>query len=419
VRAPLLYVCFLFCTVWVFSIVGSSRESFAIAIQPEVDDRAQYTAQLKEVLPCSLPVHSISFDTDVHMERNEFFYLVDIRAGQPVSYELISQAVCYLTKKQKFESIVIKGEVSDNGVHLHFQLTAFWTFRKLKFRGIFVGKEFYRQYYIMEYGDRFDMKKHNDSVEKIAESFKKDGYFNANIDADFIYDDKTKSVTVCLDLYKGSRFAIGSVTTQIESTLDEAETQVLQQDCYRLFMQPILRNWYNRDTINAQTTALKNYLIKKGYVHLEIELTEHIDYKTRHIDLHFIICIQYKKKFCFIGNHFFSSTQLLDCIVAFGKSLSLLPASIISEELMKTYHAKGFWHVSIEAEEMSDAYHFTITEGDRVHVDRIELRNIHHFNKHQLVKKFFTPVLKKKYYDAELIDQAVELTLAHFVTSGF
>lgn len=418
-RAPLLYIGFLFCTGFVFSLIGSNKESFAITIQPDVDDRAQYTAQLREVLPHAILVQSISFDADVHMEQSEFFYLVDIRAGQLVSYEHISQAVCYLIKKQKFESIVITGEVDGSGVRLHVQLTAFWTFRKLKFRGIFVGKEFYRQYYIMEYGDRFDIKKHNDSVEKIAESFKKDGYCNVKIDADFIYDDKTKAVTVCLDLYKGSRFALGSVTTQIESTLDEKETQTLRQDCYRLFMQPMLRNWYNRDTINAQTTALKNYLIKKGYVHLEIELTEHIDYKTRHVDLHFIICIQYKKKFCFTGNHFFSSTQLLDCIVAFGRSLSLLPASIISEELMKAYHAKGFWHVSIEAEEVSDAYHFAIAEGDRVHVDRIELRNIHYFNKHQLVKKFFTPVLKKKYYDAELIDQAIERTLAYFVTDGF
>ena len=40
-------------------------------------------------------------------------------------------------------------------IRIHFDLHSFWTFKKLKFKGIFVGKEYYRQYYVMDHGDRF------------------------------------------------------------------------------------------------------------------------------------------------------------------------------------------------------------------------------------------------------------------------
>lgn len=412
------YVFFLaFCAL---SLDGSATESLALTITPDVDDRAHYTAQLKELFPDSYTVKQITFDADICLQKDEFFYLVDIKPGDCVCYQQLAQAVYYLIKKQKFESITINVECTSDGVKIHVALTSFWTFRKLKFKGIFVGKEHYRQYYVMEYGDRFDMKKHTDSVQKIAESFKKDGYFSSQVDADFMYDDKTKSVTVCIDLRKGPRFAIGSVEVQFESSLlDAVEKHALKQDIHHFFVHPLIKDWYNRDLINIQTVALKQYLAKRGYLHIDIELDEVVHRKTRRVDLCFTVHLHYKKRFHFTGNQFFSQAQLLDFILAFGRSTSLLPASILSEELIKSYHGKGFWNIAINATEHDGAYYFAIDEGGRARIMEVELRNLCYFNKKQVIKKFFNPMLKKTYYDVQLVDQAIDRTLAYFLTFGF
>ncbi len=402
------------------SLYAGASESVALTIVPDVDDRVQYTAQLKELLPDAHTVKQITFDADIYLQQDEFFYLVAIKQGDCVCYEQLAKTVYYLIKKQKFESITINAECADDGIAIHFSLTSLWTFRKLKFKGIFVGKEHYRQYYIMEYGDRFDMKKHTDSVKKIAESFKKDGYFSSRVASDFIYDNKTKSVTVCIDLCKGPRFAIGNVEVRFESSLLNAACKdALQQDIHHSFVHPLIKNWYNRELINTQTVALKQYLAKKGYLHIEIELDETVHRKTRRVDVRFTIHLQYKKKFHFTGNQFFSHAQLLDFILAFGRSTSLLPASILSEELIKAYHEKGFWNVAINATEAEDAYFFTIDEGERARIVDIELRNLCYFNKRQIIRKFFTSILKKTYYDLHLVDQAIDRALSYFLTFGF
>lgn len=412
--------CLSFFFLFFFHIGASQHESAVLTITADQDDRELYAAKLKKLMPDPFVIKEITFHADIYLQQDEFFYLIGMKVGDQATHEELAQAVYYLMKKQKFESITLLLDHYPDGSKLHFEICSFWTLKKLKFKGIFVGKEHYRQCYIMEYGDRFDMQKHTDSIKKIAESFKSDGYFAAQVEADLIYDDTTKSVTVSLNLYKGARFAIGSVKTVIDSSLlSSAEKQQLHRAIQSSFVQSLLRNWYNRDLINAQTALLKDFLAKRDYLHIEIGLEEQVHYKTRRVDLQFTIYLHYKKRFDFVGNQFYSRGQLLNFILAFGRSTSLLPASILSEEIIKVYHDKGFWSVSVEAQECDGGCSFIINEGPRAHIMQVELRNLAYFNKHQLIKKFYMPVLRKKYYDAPLIEDSIDQTLAYFLTFGF
>jgi outer membrane protein assembly factor BamA len=398
----------------------AQNASLCISIHPENHSIASIEQQIKDCFPDFFTVNHIAYNADVCLQKAEFDYLVDIKNGDCVSSDLLFKSVVYLIKKQKFETIVVTAVPVGDTYNLFFDLTAFWTFRKLKFKGIFVGKEHYRQFYLMECGERFDKKKHADSIQKIKESFKKDGYFKASVRSHFSYDNKTKEVIVNLDLKKGPRFFIGSVDVKIQTTLlNDHEKAKLNRVIYKTFVHRLIKNYYIRDVINAETQELKHMLAKSGYLHVDIELDEKLSYSNRRVDLRFTIHLHYKKKFFFSGNRFFSHEQLLETILVFGRSTSLLPASILSEELIKAYHKKGFWSVTVEPQEIDDAYHFSIIEGKRACINEIELRNLDSFEEKNLIKKFFLPVVRKRFYDNAEIERSIDSLMAYLLKQGF
>lgn len=410
------FVYFFLCT----SLYAVQDKTIQIVIEPEKDSSELVMQKITTLLPEVFNVQRITYSSDVCLSQEEFDYLVDIKDGNSVDADGLHRALTYLIKKQKFESITITTNIADEGYVLHFNLIGFWTFRKLKFKGIFVGKEHYRQYYLMEYGERFDKQKHEDSKEKIKESLTKDGYFQSTVASHLKYDFKTKEVIVNLDLHKGPRFSIGAINVDVRSSiLNKQEKQDMERMIRKQFVQRLQKNYYSRQLINAETKELKHTLAKNGYLHVDIELDEKLCCAQRRVDVAFTVHVHYKKKFYFSGNRFLSREQLLDTILVFGRSTSLLPASILSEELVKAYHQKGFWSVNIDAKETEGAYHFTVHEGKRACISDIELRNIHHFDTRYLIKKFFMPVLRKRFYDTIDIEHAIDAAMAFFLKQGF
>lgn len=394
----------------------------SVCIHPETDDAAAYTATLAQTFPENLCVSEVSYQSDVCFQEAEFRYLVDIKAGDIITPDTLCRALFYLIKKQKFDAIKISAvpHPDDSAYKIHFDFTAFWTFRKLKFKGIFVGKDQFRQLYLMEYGERFDERRHDDSLKKITDSLHRDGYFQAELGVEMIRDNQTKSITVQINLQKGSRFFVETVDVDVRSALlSQQESLLLQEMMCAHFQKRLAKNYYARELINSETQELQTILAHHGYLHVDITLEERLKPVCRHIALHFTVQVSYKKKFSFEGNHFFSQQELLDSVLVFGRSTSLLPASILSEELIKTYHRKGFWSVTIDAQEVADAYHFVIEEGPRACIDKIELRNLVSFDEQVLLKKFFLHVLRKHHYDAEEVELGVEQLLAYLLKQGF
>ncbi len=405
--------------MFIFSAVCAENKELTITITADGDQA--YHEELKQLLPLPHNVQSVTFNADIYVQSQEFFYLVDIKAGQQICHQQLSQAVQYLLKKQKFETINLRLIYDDvHGLHIHFDLHAFWTFKKLKFKGIFVGKEYYRQYYIMDHGDRFDLKKHDDSVAKLLDVLKREGYCAARIQEELIYDHAVKSVTVCLRLQKGPRFTIKQVDVGFKTSailLDQEEA--LHNEIEKLFVQPLYNSYYHRDQINAQTDLLKNILVEQGYLYADVALQETVHPTTQTVDLLFTIYVQGRRKCIFTGNYFYTQGQLFEHIAAFGRSSYVLPASILAQEITKVYYDKGFWSVQVQAQEDDQAYTFTIDEGQRVIISDVQLRNLQHIHEHYLVKKFCSSIVRKKYYDAELVSKAIDTILTYLVAQGF
>ncbi|HEV2601095.1 MAG TPA: BamA/TamA family outer membrane protein [Candidatus Babeliales bacterium] len=405
-----------------FSVIASARLMGCAAIELKVTAEQDGIGQrVATLFPEPFYLQNITYTSDVYFQEAEFRYLVDMRPGELVAARDIERAITHLFKKSKFEEVVLTCAPHGNGMSIHMTLIGFWTISKLKLHGMLLGKEGYRKYYALDIGERFDQTKHDHSIAKIKEAFLVQGYCNAIIESKIVRDDATKTMVVHLFLHKGVSFLVGDVTLQVEQGApgDASDSSQLQAKLYKRFFKKMVRARYNKQLLNEQIRALKRYLFNKGFIHVIVDLHEKIGAHNKHIDLTFTVKLQKKKEFVFLGNRFFSSDQLLDHISLFGRSVWLLPAALLQQDILELYRKRGFWDAAIEVREEKERCFFIINEGMRVEVKSVLLQGIHHTDVVQLSKKYFSSFIKKKEYDMALLDACCNELVAWYVSQGF
>jgi len=362
----------------------------------------------------------LTFYSDVHLEKEEFLYLADLSEGAPVSASDIKKALSYLIKKNIFREIGIHMRQGVSGKWLHFELKGAWTFRQVKISGMLWGKDIYRQYYLMDSGDLFDEDKHKHALKKIKEVLRNEGYFNNRVTSSFTYDYDTKAITVNLYIKKGNRFLIETIGLVIQ-TEDEtiSDYSFLNNRVYKKFLRQLIHRYYEKDMLNRQAQVITSYLTREGFLSTTITLKERVDTVNQRVHINWTIDIQHKRMFIFFGNHFFSQRQLLNTILQFGRSVGLLPASILSEEIVRLYRDRGFWNVIVESQEEEDRYFFLIKEGIRASLGSVEIHNAHHIEPAYLIKHCFSAMVKNKYIDTEITQHCLDELSAWYHKKGF
>ncbi len=376
--------------------------------------------RIEEAFNQPFHIKKVTFDADVYVDKAEFYYLTEFHDDMQVTQAHLKKAVGYLVKKKKFQTIIIRVFEGDVGNHLHISLVGMWTFAALKFHGMMMGKEAYRQYYLLEAGDPFDEAKHKRSVQAIAERFAHDGYYEYTIENRFEKDEVTKSITVHLTLKQGNRFSIGRVGVSIASDqLSLEEKDALRQDVWQDFFKKIVNNNYNKAMLNTTMQKLKRYLAKRGFLHVTIELKEQVDYDAQEVNLSFVCDVHKKKHLNFEGNSFFTADQLLDEILLFGQSAWMLPATMMQQEIEQLYYKRGFWSARVRVDERGDNYFFSINEGPRASIKKITLRRVVHGQPSFLIKNYCSQLLKNKHFDDDLLTRSLDNLTAWYTEQGF
>jgi len=442
---------------------------------------------LQDAVQEEFVVQDVDYTSDIAFEEKEFFYLIGFKRGDRVGYSQLQKAVTCLVKKNKFEKITLsiclpkrqpqslcslallgrqhknvgdlsseaftktEGGAVSQGKKLHFGLTGFWTFRKIKVSGILVGRYEYSKYYLIEPGDPFDLKKHEHSLEKIKAILKEQGYFQGGLTAKITRDRNTKSVDVELVFNRGPKFSIGDVKFETKPPAPSSCAKVsgdrssnflrpfdlqsrqggpakaridtgleyIENKLYDAFENKFAKKSYSKSLINRETRGLKRYLSKKGFLHVDIELLEKVDYQAKKVNLAFKLILHSKKEFIFFGNSFFTTVQLLDKILVFGRSAWLVPGSILSGEIVQEYHKNGFWDVEVKTKEEKDGYFFLINEGPRSSVQDIELFGANSFKACLLEQKIFLEFLRSKYFEEEKLYKALDKLATFYLKHGF
>lgn len=294
-----------------------------------------------------------------------------------------------------------------------------WTFRALKLGGMLHGIENYRYYYLLEPGEIFNYTKHKHSLKKFKDAFKAEGFLQGNVIDYFEFDIKTKTVTTVLTFDKGQRFVIDAVSFSLhqDDQADAKKKLMLQKKIVERFRFLLQGVYYSQELLNQKTSSIHTYLTRKGFLNAKISLKQTVHYATGKVDLHFDIQLSHKKNFVFFGNIFYTNQQLLDTILAFGRSAELLPESLISEEIVRMYAKKGFRFVEVEVKHEQQRKFFLIKEGPRITLKNVILRGS--TMDVVLMNSFFKPCIKARYLDEDLMQQACYELISWYHKEGF
>lgn len=381
----------------------------------------QYCQRIKEAFEIRQFLEHLTVHADMHMQQEEFDYLVDLKEGVFVCADDIIKAVDYLFKKNIFEQISITCTPGVCGICVHFELVSFLTLGRVKIRGVFTDKQKYTRCYVLDRGDRFDTESHERSLEKMKDACRREGYFNVAVTSVFAYDDLMKVVNPTITVSKGRRFSIGVATIAVrdDGYAVGDERAALEKKIYRIFLKRLIKKTYDKELLNRCALEIKEYLACKGFVSATITLDEHIDTVSESIRLSWRVDVQHKCSFVFWGNRFFSDHQLHQHMREFGRSAWLLPASLLAQEIERIYREKGFWNISIEIQEEKDRYFFMIKEGVRASIARIELVQASSVNEQLVIKNCFGNFLKSSYFDQELLESSFAAVRAFYEQEGF
>ncbi len=395
--------------------IGKEQQQLIINSATGVDD-----VKIEQFINKPFVLERLTFDTDVPFERDEFYYLTNLQEGIIVDAAVIKNAVSYLIKKNIFEEIGLLLHEGIHGKWLHINLTGAWLFQHIKIEGVLWGKDKYRRYYLLEQGDLFDKDKHNHAVKKIKKVLRDEGYFNAIVTSSLDYDHNRKLITVNLTIQRGVRFQVGTISLSIESEEEGIDDySFLKERLYKKFLRRLTYQYYEKGVLNQQAQMMTDYLTRKGFLSTTIILDEQVDKINQQIHINWCITIQHKRVFIFFGNNFFSQKKLLRTILQFGRSVGLLPAAILSEEIIRLYHEKGFWNVVVEFQEEDDRCFFLIKEGIRALLTAIEIQGAHHYDLRYLVKYCFRALTKNKCIDAKLTQECLSNLIRFYKKKGF
>jgi len=412
--------------------VSESLSDKVCTINVELTDQNFGCSYETDLLPAV--VHHINFSTDVIFTQQEFDYLTGLTPHQRIDSAALAQVMRYLAAKNKFSSIkVIISEVRDQGdairsdsdmparaVNLFFEMTGLWSFDKVSFQGPLQSKEHYRSLYLLEAGEPFNKDKHEHSLKKIKQELEAQGFFEAHLEIYFDYNKLTKSVIVIIVIDPGKKFVIKETEITFSSDIcaedlrEELATKVRSQ-----FNDQLCGTFYSQENLENYILLLKKYLGRKGFADALVKIKKSLNYPEGSINIFVQIAVTKKRKFVFLGNHFFSKNYLLDSIGSFGNAVSFVPESLLQEELKHVYEAKGFFDTSILVKSNDEgSCFFIIDEGVRRAVGSIVICEATAFPT-SVLESIFSASFKTGFIEEEALKDACSMLKQFYVKEGF
>jgi len=408
----------LFFVLITFAVVSNFSSSMPAEAGITVFGDDRDLAILSQAIPQGFFLSYVELITHNLIESTELIDLLGLKNGAFITAQSLTQGLELLFKKNKFSMVKLRLENDMVGKKLCVECIGIWTLRSIVIHGVLVGKELYKRHYVLEPGDNFDITKHHHSLERLHEALRKEGYFDARIEPVITYDDQTKSVDVALYIKRGTAFSIGAIHVACKNATLSLDDEPLHKRVQVLLRSGLTGMRYNWQSINKTTHHIKQYLTKKGFNDVKIELEEVVDTNRRRIDLSFSLDTGDKREFLFFGNCFFSREQLQEIIASFGPTISIVPPSMIEQELVRAYHDKGFWEISIQIKDEQSTCFFLINEGNRAVIEGCELKGVD-TSRLTEATKFFKRLSKPIDFDANYVCQATEALLNWYNDVGY
>lgn len=377
--------------------------------------------QLKALVPSPALVTCFTCTADSTIDCQEIEYLSGITQGCTIDWHQLADTLTLLKLKRKFKTVSISITPEGEGAHVALSLETVWTFGKVSFKGLLLGKDRYKQFYATESGEPFNIERHKQLLQGITESFEQEGYFNGTV-ADYLeYDRSSKTVDVHIVLDRKEQFKVNDIELQliVPAYADQQGCGGLKRTLRSVLTKHTRYKKYTKELIDTTGAVLRRHLAQKGFLDATITLRESISYEQSAIKLHFTITLHERREIEFFGNHFFSSRELFHMIASFGRSAWLVPPEVLAQEFEAAYRTRGFWHITIEPVLEKDRLIFLIKEGKRARLKAVRIEGVTLDTPEHMGKKWFTRLIKQPYIDQGALQEQISRLLAWYQRQGY
>ncbi|MGE0009183.1 MAG: BamA/TamA family outer membrane protein [Candidatus Babeliales bacterium] len=384
-------------------------------------DNSVIAQQLQAQFPLPFIAAEITCTADCKIDQTELFYLIGLQKGATVTWSDLLTACTAFQLKRKFKLVTIAITDTLCGKHLDFAFESLWTFGRVTFSGLLLGKDRYKHLYAIESGEPFFIDHHKQLLDAIEHSFKAEGFYNGTISDYLEYQSDTKTVDVHIVLDHQEQFRVQDVDIQLNmpATCDQENCNQIKHKLRSVINTRVHNKRYTKLLVDQAGAAVRRYLAKKGYLEATIAMRECINYNKAAIKLEFMITLHDRREIEFFGNHYFTSNQLLDLIASFGRTAWLVPAEVLAQEFEAAYRAKGFWQIAIETVTEHDRLIFVIREGTRSCLRHVRLEGVTVEDADKMLKKWFSHLIKQPYIDQDELQEQLSKLLAWYQHQGY
>ncbi|MBI2352913.1 BamA/TamA family outer membrane protein [Candidatus Dependentiae bacterium] len=381
-----------------------------------------YKQQIIDFLPERFSIVSLEYEIDFLYDRKELSSFLGFDPkNRNCSCDQLLSACFYLKQLDRFKKIELSIKKENDGFSLVFHLNGHFLFSKLSISGLVRDKDFYKNMYLIDIADIFDYSKHQHSITLMQQYFYDRGYCNARVVDTIQENNEEKKVSVKLALVKGSRFTIDKVKFDVQSVGTIAQVDVLRMKkmIEDVCLKRLQAKTYSQELLQKMEEKIKFLLDRYGFLNFDLKIIPKIRSSEHKVSLRFLIALEQKKEFIFVGNRFFKRQEILDRLLLYGKSSWHFPSSVIIDELIQLYKSKGFWKVKVSIREEKNRVFCLINEGKRISLKSVVFKDNDHFSDQELFKEAFKKCLCKKYFDKESYEKALERLIAFYKRHGF
>ncbi len=352
--------------------------------------------------------------------QDELITLCNLPIGSRITRAAFVDALSLLAKKRKFVRAEMRVGQIKEGIRVTIVLTVAWTLGRLRLSGTLIGKDRYRKDYSIEPGELFDEERHRESIERIKKMLAREGYFDAVVTDVVDRDPKRKSVTVSLAIEQGKQFVIDKVT--VATTAADAacgkDCQAIGARLQKMVERRLMGSAYTQELVDDVARSVRRYLITKGFLQNTIRLAPALREVGNGIGISFGVELRYRHLFEFHGNRFLSDQDLLDQIMLFGKSATLIPPSLIADELIELYRKFGFWKVAIRWHDDGERIFFFIDEGERGKLHEVVFRGVKLYDEIDLLRSA-KPLLRASQFTEDNLRTFLDTIGQKYLEAGF
>ncbi len=239
------------------------------------------------------------------------------------------------------------------------------------------------------------------------------GYLNALISQTRRARKEESIVDVSIDIQKGKRYKINSLLIQSK----QSDPEIIGDLKHNLHKK-LINKKFSSQLISKVITKIKKQLLYKGFFQSEVSYTITQDDSRATVTILFSIIFNAQKKYLFRGNAYLSTEQIFETVFA-GQSFWLLPEAVLQKEIEDVYRQHGFWDIAISSEYIENGIMFTISEGERACIKKVIINGTQRYSSNQLISSYFSRLLKSRFFDETLLDDALEKMIFFYVSHGY